>query len=87
MAFKVYMLKEAEKQLNGLPAKVQERIRNKLRALADFPNVKDCVKIIGRKDTYRLRVGGYRALFKVYSADEVIIITRIGPRGRIYKGL
>ncbi|MDI6655574.1 MAG: type II toxin-antitoxin system RelE/ParE family toxin [Candidatus Hydrothermarchaeota archaeon] len=85
--FHVYLLKEAEKELNGLPAKIQNRIREQLKALANFPKVRNCVKIVGYEDTFRLRIGDYRALFKVYSDKNVIVVTEIGHRGRIYKKL
>lgn len=68
--FHVYLLKEAEKELNGLPTKIQNRIREQLKSLANFPRVRNCVKIVGYQDTFRLRIGDYRALFKVYSGAE-----------------
>ncbi len=68
--FHVYLLKEAEKELNGLPTKIQNRIREQLKSLANFPRVRNCVKIVGYQDTFRLRIGDYCALFKVYSGAE-----------------
>jgi len=85
--FQVYLLKEAEKELNRLPAKVQNRIRGQIKELANFPKVRNCVKIIGYEDTFRLRVGDYRALFRVYSDENRIVVAEVGHRGKIYKKL
>ena len=85
--FQIYLLKEAEKELSRLPTKTQNKIREQIKTLANFPRVRNCVKIIGHEDTFRLRVGDYRALFKVYGDKNVIVVTGIGHRGRIYKKL
>lgn len=85
--FHVYLLKEAEKELDKLPIKIQSKIRQQIKTLANFPRVRNCVKISGYEDTFRLRVGDYRALFKVYSGKNVIVVTQIGHRGRVYKKL
>ncbi len=36
---------------------------------------------------YRLRIGEYRALFKVYDTEHMIVIIHIDVRGKIYKNL
>ena len=36
------------------------------------------------RDGYRLRIGGYRALFDI--TENEIVVYEIGPRGQIYKG-
>lgn len=85
--FEVYLLKEAERELDELPKKIQNKIRERIKTLADFPNVRNCIKIMGHENTFRLRVGKYRALFKVYGNKRVIVVTEIGHRGRFYKRL
>jgi len=43
----------------------------------------DVVKIAGEENTFRLRVGKYRVLFKIY--EKVIVIVKADLRRRIYK--
>ena len=44
------------------------------------------IKLVeGEKDIYRLRVGKYRMLIKVYKEKQTILVVKIGPRGDIYK--
>ena len=85
--FEVYLLKSAERELGSLPKKVQTNITKQVKALAHFPDVRDCKKISGYTDTFRLRVGSYRVLFKIYSDENAIVVNKIGHRGRVYKGL
>jgi len=34
-----------------------------------------------------MRIGKYRALFKVYDEEKIIVVINIDVRGRIYKSL
>ncbi len=44
----------------------------------------DIKKLTGR-DGYRLRIGGWRALYRVEKDQLIIEVVKIGPRGDIYK--
>jgi len=85
MAYSVFLLPEAEKKLDKLPSGIKKRVEIQLKNLKDFPKVRNCIKIQGRADTFRLRVGDYRALFKTYSEKEAIVVVDIDKRGKIYK--
>lgn len=85
MPFSVYLLPEAKKRLDKLPSFVKKRMESQLRNLSNFPNVRNCIKVQGYKDTFRLRVGDYRALFKSYYEKDAIVVVDIDKRGRIYK--
>ncbi len=48
-----------------------------MRKLKDYPNIElDVVKIAGEKDTFRLRFGKFRALFKVYESKKIIVVIK-----------
>ncbi|MGL4903590.1 MAG: type II toxin-antitoxin system RelE family toxin, partial [Cetobacterium sp.] len=51
----------------------------KMISLYDIKNLK------GIKDIKRLRIGSYRALFKIVNNELVILVIDIGSRGDIYK--
>lgn len=74
-AFKVY-----QKIGKGYRKKI-DRI---LRLLINKEKV-DIKPLKGEKDIYRLRLGKYRILLKFLVEDKIILVTRIGPRGDIYK--
>ena len=78
--------KRAYEFLKDLKSEEKQRIVDKLKQLEDFPAVRlDIVKIAGETDTFRLRIGNYRALFKVYEQEKIIVIVKIDIRKRIYQ--
>ncbi|MCL6578678.1 MAG: type II toxin-antitoxin system RelE/ParE family toxin [Candidatus Bathyarchaeota archaeon] len=86
MKFRVLLHKRADEFLKGLRLEDKQRIIDKLKQLEDFPAVRlDIVKIAGEANTFRLRVGNYRALFKVYEQEKIIVIAKIDIRKRIYR--
>ena len=41
--------------------------------------------MLGATGYYRLRIGGYRAIFERCDQIEILIVERVGPRGDVYK--
>jgi len=71
MKFRVLLHRKADEPLKGLKSENRRQIVEKLKKLEDFPKVKlDIVKIAGEANTFRLRAGKYRALFKVYEEEK-----------------
>jgi len=86
MKFRILIHKRAYEFLKGLKSEEKQRIVDKLKQFEDFPAVRlDIVKIAGETDTFRLRIGNYRALFKVYEQDKIIIVVKVDVRKRIYR--
>ncbi len=73
--------KKAIKDLEKLSLKLRKHILDALERL-DKNNVGDVKKLKGLK-YYRLRVGGYRILFKFNK--EIISVIRVLPRDSAYK--
>jgi mRNA interferase RelE/StbE len=86
MRSRVLLHKKANDFLKGLRLEDKRRIVDKLKRLEDFPAVRfDIVKIAGEANTFRLRIGNYRALFKVYEREKVIVVAKIDSRKKIYR--
>lgn len=83
MNYEVYLLPKAKKKVDKFPD--SERIEKKLKTLESFPNITSVIRI--EKDIYRMRIGDYRALFKVYEEEKAIVILDVDVRGKIYKNL
>lgn len=71
-------------------AKDYKKLSKEYKALIDLVLSKltqgipvDIKPIAGEEDTYRIRVGKYRILATIL--ENSILITKIGPRGDIYK--
>lgn len=80
--------KDALKFLNRLDKKSVARIRLAVEGLTHEPPLGDIKEMKGSKDgRLRLRVGGWRVIFR-YGAEgevEIIFVLDIGNRGDIYK--
>ena len=80
--FKVEFSKGAAKDYKKLPKGYKILVDLALLKLSEGLPV-DIKPIIEEKDLYRIRVGKYRILFIIIR--DIILVTRIGPRGDVYK--
>ena len=75
--------RHAEKQLSKLPKSEAKKILIKLKeSQYDFSNL-DIKKLKGIENSWRLRIGNYRVIFKI--ENDFLIVTEIGDRKDIYK--
>ncbi|MBI3412591.1 MAG: type II toxin-antitoxin system RelE/ParE family toxin [Candidatus Aenigmarchaeota archaeon] len=83
MSFQVIFHDDVKKKIKEVPKHYQKTIVAKLSALSEFPQFLDIKKIKGQENTYRLRIGGYRAIFDVDFKNKIIYVTALNIRGRI----
>ena len=77
---------QAVKGLRQAPPRLAGRIRIELGKLAADPYRRDIdVAPLINRAGYRLRVGGFRAVFERDDAAHTIKVLRIGPRGAVYR--
>ena len=61
------------------------RIKQKLNNLKENPVPSDAKRIIGYElPTFRIRIGKYRALYRINHQENRIIIVKIDHRERVY---
>lgn len=85
---KIKYSRDALKFLAKLDAKSVKRIRNAIQGLTMTPPLGDIKPMQGYDDgRKRLRVGGWRIIFKYGSEGEIeiLFVIDIGNRGDIYK--
>jgi mRNA interferase RelE/StbE len=78
----VTLNKKAKKQFAKLNEPMRSRIAESIDRLEHEPPEGDIKQLQGR-DGYRLRVGGYRILFK--KKENCLAVYKISPRGQAYK--
>ena len=82
---RILISKKALKELQSLPVKERELVKDRISKLAYFPLVRlDVQKLGGYENVYRLRVGGYRVLFEYEKTKKTIRILKIGKRENVY---
>ncbi len=87
MTFEVILKKgKGLKELKKLRKGDRIRIYKALEKLKD-PFSMDIRKLKGLENTYAVRIGDFRIVFKVYFDRKVVFVTRIDRRGRVYDRL
>lgn len=75
--------KQAEKYFHSQDRVTRQRLKKGLSGLEKEPPEGDIVPIQGVPNTFRLRIGDFRVLFR--EDADAIIVTKIHPRGQVYK--
>ena len=74
-----------------MPAERKEKIKAAIAEAAalDDPGTHHNVSALSgdRSDTHRLRIGSYRAIFRLVNDEEpkLLEVLQVGPRGDVYK--
>ena len=74
-----------KKYIKRIPGDRQVKIIRKLDLLAIDPKLLDIIKMGGRENTYRVRMGDYRAIFVVDFENKLIKIEKLDTRSGIEK--
>ena len=83
MIWRIDLARRAERELADLPDATMLRILGKLHQLAEHPFPRGVKKLEG--GGYRIRIGDYRVLYDVRSADRTVVISAIGHRRDVYR--
>jgi mRNA interferase RelE/StbE len=83
--WQVILLRPARRYLERLSEADQRRILDALEELRIDPMSAPVKPLRGRPE-WSLRIGGWRALLRVDREARLIVVTRLGPRGDVYKG-
>jgi len=84
--FSLDFSERAKRFLKKLDKHISERIVIKLETLGENPFPSDS-KFIGRdrgEKVFRVRIGDYRALYIVDENKEIILVTKIDKRDKVY---
>ena len=86
MRYTVSIKPRAEKFLEALrDARLYRRLRETIEALSENPRPAGSLKMQGRDELYRVRVGDYRILYQIQDAVLVVLVVEIGNRRDIYR--
>lgn len=87
MTYAVEIDTKAAREIRALPRHEQERILQKVMALAENPRLAGSVKLSGREGFWRIRSGNYRVIYEFMDARLVIVVVKVGHRRDVYRGL
>lgn len=84
MSYQVLIKRSAEKELDALPKSMRERIVRRLLSLEEDPRPPGSKKLQG-EESYRLRVGDYRALYTIDDQTRIVTVYAVGHRREVYR--
>jgi len=75
----------ARRELESLENATINRVFARIESLSADPRPRDCVKLRGRKDLWRLRVGDYRVIYAIDDAKRTVDIIAVRHRREAYR--
>ncbi len=85
MSYRLILSKPAVKALRDLPAQVNVRLAAALDGLKEQPRPAGCIKLQGREELWRIRVGDFRIIYTIDDVVRIVDVRRIGNRREVYK--
>lgn len=83
MPWQLRVAKRAQKALEKIPAKDQQRILAVLEEMKEDPFSGNVARLKSQRTAWRRRVGSYRLFFDVYPAQGVVDVVEITRRTTI----
>ena len=87
MTYRVRIAGPAQRYVLRLPSAAQRRILGRIGQIAQDPFGPHAKRLTNAEGLRSARVGGWRIIFSVDDAQQVLDVVDVGPRGQIYRGL
>ena len=83
--YQIVYKKKAIKALEKMPTAIVAKFKAAFSIIADGNNAQLDIKQMEGQDGFRLRIGGYRAVYELDDGRFIVIVFNVGTRGDIYK--
>jgi mRNA interferase RelE/StbE len=83
--YAVELADSARRDLKKLSRQAKDEILAAIDELAEEPRPRGCKKVKG-VDAYRIRVGSYRVIYRIFDVQLLVIVVRMGHRREVYRG-
>ena len=83
---RVVVPRPVEKQLDRLPGNIHDRITRQVVALKENPRPRGSVKLKGKENEYRIRIGDYRVRYEVHDDEATVLLLYCKHRKDVYRG-
>jgi mRNA interferase RelE/StbE len=87
MSYSVEFSTAARRQLRRLHQEIQSRLVREIEKLADNPRPVGYKMLKGEAPRYRIRVGDYRVVYRIYDDVVVVLVVAVGHRREVYRNL
>ena len=83
--YQIAFTHSAQKELEDFDPPIIQKIFPKIENLANNPRPLGCIKLKGRKDLWRIRIGEYRAVYSIDDKSRMVDIIYIRHRKDVYR--
>ena len=84
MTYFVNLKRSAEKELERLPARIHDKVIERLTSLKENPRP-DGAKKLRRREGYTIRIGNYRVLYAINDLEKKVEVFSIAHRKEVYR--
>jgi mRNA interferase RelE/StbE len=85
MKYAVILTRSARKDLLTLEQTLRERVMKVIDQLIQNPWPRGIQKLVGREDSWRIRIGTHRVVYSVFQGTQTVKIQRIRHRREAYR--
>jgi mRNA interferase RelE/StbE len=85
VAYRVELRPAALRDLKSLPREVLDRVSEKIDSLPENPRPPGVEKLSGSEDSYRVRVGDYRILYRIVDEALLVLVVAVRHRKEAYR--
>jgi mRNA interferase RelE/StbE len=85
VSYTIELRPAALRDLKSLPREILDRVSRKITSLSDNPRPPGVEKLRGTEDSYRLRVGDFRILYKIQDQVLLVVIVKVRHRREVYR--
>jgi mRNA interferase RelE/StbE len=83
--YRVVIDKRAKKEIDKIPLVYAKKIAFAIYDLEDNPRPVGCKKLVGYDNTYRIRVGLYRIIYRIEDDILYVEVLKVGHRKAVYQ--
>jgi mRNA interferase RelE/StbE len=87
MIYRIILHTSATDEIRKLPAKIKASVKECIDSLASTPVPSTAIRLRGRKNAYRIRLGRYRMIYEVHASEIVVYVIGIAHRKDVYTRL
>ncbi|MEO8561570.1 MAG: type II toxin-antitoxin system RelE/ParE family toxin [bacterium] len=85
MAYRLTIDPATVRELKKLDPKIRQTVASAINALANDPRPDGVRKLSGSKDSYRIRAGDYRILYRIADHELLVLVVKVGHRRDVYR--
>ena len=85
MTYRITIKASAQKELAKIQKATRVTIISAINSLAESPRPLGCKKLVNFDNHFRIRVGDYRVIYKVFDNELVVEVVKVGNRKDVYR--